>query len=200
MWLADEEADLSDYLQDPTHPLVCLPSQDDPRYWLIREQCTESRYGEPGSTRNFWTFSVHSQRLTLGMKMHSTAAFLSMPNQDGVVLGGPPGQGFNDNSARGYSAWMTITTRQVTDVVMNDQGILAVKGGRQVSASEPYMSDVDRIEKIRRVCASTYLSGYSEAKVLDPIQLTVPSMHYATGSNYSCCHHSRNPVQSHVCD
>ena len=68
--------------------------------------------------------------------MHSTAAFLSMPNENGIVLGGTPGQGFNDNSARGYPAWMTITTRQVTDVVMNDQEILAVKGGRQVSAPE----------------------------------------------------------------
>ena len=107
--------------------------------------------------------------------MHSTAAFLSMPNKEGIVLGGPPGQGFNDNSARGYPAWMTITTRQVTDVVMNDQNILAVKGGRQVSATEPYLSDVDRQERIRQVCASKYLGGYSEAKVLDPVQLLYPA-------------------------
>ena len=172
-WLADEEADLNDYLKDPTNPVVCLPPQNEPLYWLIREQCAESRYGEPGSTRNFWPFSVHAQ-LTLGMKMHSTAAFLSMPNQEGVVLGGPPGQGFNDNSAS-YPAWMTITTRQVTDVVMNDQDILAVKGGRQVLAVEPYLSDVDRQEKIRKVCASNYLGGYSESKVLDPIQLHYPA-------------------------
>ena len=52
-WLADEEADLNDYLKDPTNPVVCLPAQDNPLYWLIREQCAESRYGEPGSTRNF---------------------------------------------------------------------------------------------------------------------------------------------------
>ena len=52
-WLADEEADLNDYLIDPTNPVVCLPAQDNPLYWLIREQCAESRYGEPGSTRNF---------------------------------------------------------------------------------------------------------------------------------------------------
>ena len=24
-WLADEEADLNDYLKDPTHPVVCVP-------------------------------------------------------------------------------------------------------------------------------------------------------------------------------
>ena len=70
---------------------------------------------------------------------------------------------------------MTITTRQVTDVVMNDQNILAVKGGRQVSAAEPYLSDVDRQERIRQVCASKYLGGYSEAKVLDPVQLLYPA-------------------------
>ena len=78
-------------------------------------------------------------------------------------------------SARGYPAWMTITTRQVTDVVMNDQDILAVKGGRQVSASEPYLDDVARQERIRQVCASKYLCGYSESKVIDPIQLHYPA-------------------------
>ena len=57
--------------------------------------------------------------------MHSTAAFLSMPNQDGVVLGGNAVRGFNDNSTRGYPARMSLTTRQVTDVVMCDEQILA---------------------------------------------------------------------------
>ena len=97
-WLAD----LNDYLQDPTHPVLCVPGLDNRLYWAIKEQCAESRDGEPGSTRNFWQLSMHSQRLTLRMKMHSTAAFLSMPNKEGIVLGGTPGQGFNDNSARGY--------------------------------------------------------------------------------------------------
>ena len=64
--------------------------------------------------------------------MHSTAAFLSMPNADGVVLGGTTDRGFNDNSARGYPAWLTLTTRQVTDVVMYDEDILSIKGGRQL--------------------------------------------------------------------
>ena len=119
-WLADEEADLNDYLKDPINPVLCLPGPDNRLYWDLRVTGGESMYGEPGSTRNFWQLSMHSQRLTLGMKMQSTAAFLSMPNADGVVLGGLPNQGFNDNSARGYPAWMSITTRQVTDVVMND--------------------------------------------------------------------------------
>ena len=174
-WLADEEADLNDYLKDPTHPVVCVPGMDDQFYWAIKDQCAESRYGEPGSTRNFWQLSMHSQRLTLGMKMHSTAAFLSMPNKEGMVLGGTPGQGFNDNSARGYPARMTITTRQVTDVVMNDQEILAVKGGRQVSGPEPYLDEVTRQERIRQICASKYLYGYPESKVIDPIQLNYPA-------------------------
>ena len=93
-WLADDEADLTDYLKDPTHPVECVPGPDNHLYWDIKIQCRESMYGEPGSTRNFWQLSMHSQRLTLGMKMQSTAAFLSMPNAEGIVLGGPPDQGF----------------------------------------------------------------------------------------------------------
>ena len=103
-WLEDEEADLNDYLRDPTHPVLCVPGPDNHLYWDIKLQCRESRYGEPGSTRNYWQLSMHSERLTLGMKMHSTAAFLSMPNADGIVLGGNTDRGFNDNSARGYPA------------------------------------------------------------------------------------------------
>ena len=86
--------------------------------------------------------------------MQSTAAFLSMPNAEGIVLGGPPDQGFNDNSARGYPAWLSITTRQVTDVVMYDLDILSVKGGRQVQGPEPYLDDVARAERITQICAS----------------------------------------------
>ena len=166
-WLTDEQADLNDYLKDPTHPVVCVPGPENHLYWAIKAQCTESRYGEPGSIRNFWQLSMHSQRLTLGMKMHSTAAFPSMPNEEGLVLGGTAGQGFNDNSARGYPAWMSVTTRQVTDVVMNDQDILAVKGGRQVAGPEPYLDDVARQERIRQICVSKYLYGYSETKVIE---------------------------------
>ena len=51
---------------------------------------------------NFWQLSAHSERLTLGVKMHSTAASLSMPDSDGVVLGGNSDRGFNDNTVRGY--------------------------------------------------------------------------------------------------
>ena len=127
------------------------------------------------STRNFWQLSMHTERLTLGMKMHSTAAFLSMPNADGVVLGGTTDRGFNDNSARGYPAWLTLTTRQVTDVVMNDQEILSVKGGRQVSEPEPYLDDVTRSERIRQICASKYLYGYPDSRVIDPIKENYPA-------------------------
>ena len=91
--------------------------------------------------------------------MHFTTAFLSMPNAEGIVLGGTADRGFNENSTRNYPAWMSITTRQVTDVVMNDQDILAVKGGRQVTRPEPYLDDVARLERIRQICASKYLTG-----------------------------------------
>ena len=98
-----------------------------------------------------------------------------MPNADGVVLGGTTDRGFNDNSARGYPAWLTLTTRQVTDVVMNDQEILSVKGGRQVSEPEPYLDDETRNERIRQICATKYLYGYSDSKVIDPIRERYPA-------------------------
>ena len=131
--------------------------------------------------------------------MHSTAAFLSMPNADGVVLGGTTDRGFNDNSARGYPAWLTLTTRQVTDVVMNDQEILSVKGGRQVSEPEPYLDDVTRSERIRQICASKYLYGYPDFKVIDPIKEHLSSMHNAAGSHITYCCHSRDFVQHPIC-
>ena len=116
-WLDDEEADLSDYLADPTEPVLCVPSQDNDQFWRMKLKYRESMYGEPGSTMNYWQLSVHSERLTLGMKMHSTAAFLSMPNENGVVLGGTTDRGFNDNSARGYPTWLTPEAREPASFV-----------------------------------------------------------------------------------
>ena len=86
--LEEDESDLTEYLDDPTDPVLCVPDQDHERYWEILKGQPESAYGGPGSTLNFWQLSAHSERLTLGVKMHSTAAFLSMPDKEGVVLGG----------------------------------------------------------------------------------------------------------------
>ena len=108
--------------------------------------------------------------------MHSTAAILSMPNENGVVLGGTTDRGFNDNSTRGYPAWLTLTTRQVTDVVMYDEEILSVKGGRQASEPEPYLDDVTRSERTRQLCASKHLHGYPDSRAIDPIKEKLSSM------------------------
>ena len=122
------------------------------------------------STLNFWQLSAHSERLTLGVKMHSTAAFLSMPNEDGVVLGGSLSRGFNDNTMRGYPLRLALTTRQVTDVVMFDEEILSVKGGRQVKDDQDVPVDEEmRREKARKTCAPRYLD-YPDTKVIDPIK------------------------------
>ena len=86
--LDDEESDLNEYLDDPTDPVMCVPEQDHDHYWSISRDTCECRFGRPGSTVNFWKLSAHSERLTLGVQMHSTAAFLSMPNEDGVILRG----------------------------------------------------------------------------------------------------------------
>ena len=98
-----------------------------------------------------------------------------MPNKDGVVLGGTSSRGFNDNTARGYPAWLTLTTRHVTDVVMYDEDVLSVKGGRQVSDAEPFLDDESRRERVRQICALKYLHGYPDTKVIDPIKENYPA-------------------------
>ena len=122
--LEDNELNLSDYLDDPTDPVLCVPEQYHDHYWRLLVSSTESAQGGPASTMNFWRLSAHEERLTLGVKMHSAAAFLSMPNPDGVVLGGSSDRGFNDNTVRGYP--LRLTTRQVTDVVMCDEESLSM--------------------------------------------------------------------------
>ena len=73
----------------PTEPVVCAcQDQDDPDYWFQTRSAHECKYGGPGSTMNFWELSAYTDRLTLGVKMHSTAAFLSLPNEDGIIMAG----------------------------------------------------------------------------------------------------------------
>ena len=74
--LDEDESDLNEYLDDPTDPVMCVPEQDHDDYWSILRGARECKFGGPGSTVNFWELSTHSERLTLGVKMHSTAAFL----------------------------------------------------------------------------------------------------------------------------
>ena len=114
--LEDNGSDLNEYMLEPTDPVVCLPDQDDPHYWFKRRGTDECKYGGPGSTMNFWAQSSYIDRLTLRVKMHSTAAFLSMPNRNGVITGGKSIRGFSDNTVRGYPLWLPLSTRQVSDV------------------------------------------------------------------------------------
>ena len=132
---------------DPTEPVVCLPDQDDPDYWFQKRSAQECKYGGPGSTMNFWELSSFTDRPTLGVKMHSTAAFLSMPSKDGIIMGGKKSRGFNDNTVRGYSLWLPLTTSQVSDVVLLDQDILRSKGGRHVPDDSHEILDPEEIEK-----------------------------------------------------
>ena len=121
---------------------------------------------------NFWHTSAGSERLTLGVKMHSAAAFLSMPNSEGVVRGGNSDRGFNDKTTRGYPLRLTLTTRQVTDVVMYDEAILSVKGGRMVK--DDHRPPTKR-EETRKTCALRYLDGCPDTKVIDPIKDNYPA-------------------------
>ena len=134
------------------------------------------QFGGPGSTVNFWKLSAHSERLTLGVKMHSTAAFLSMPTADGIILCGRTTRGFNENTMRGYPLRLaTLTTRQVTDVVMHDEDILRLKGGQQVPDNLNGILDPVKREAVRKVCALRYLDGYPDTKVIDPIKENYPA-------------------------
>ena len=106
--------------------------------------------------------------------MRSAAAFLSMPNEDGIILGGKTVRGFNENTMRGYPLRLTLTTRQVTDVVMYDEDILCVKGGQQVPALMQSYPEVKR-EAVRKVCALRYLDRYPDTMVIDPIKENYPA-------------------------
>ena len=171
--LEDDATQLNDYLDDPTDPVLCVPEQDHDHYWRLLNSGPESSLGGPGSTMNFWQLLADSERLTLGIRMHSVAAFLSMPNSDGVVLGGNSGRGFNDNSVRGYPLRLTLTT---TDVVMYDEEILSVKGGRMVKDDQQVPADEEvRNEQTRKTCALRHLDGYPDTKVIDPIKENYPA-------------------------
>ena len=96
-----------------------------------------------------------------------------MPNKSGVVTGGKSIRGFNDNTVRGYSLWLPLSTRQVSDVVQLDEDILRPKGGRHVKDESDEIKDLEkRREAVRQVCALRYLDGYPDTKVIDAIKET----------------------------
>ena len=98
-----------------------------------------------------------------------------MPNSDGVVIGRNSDRGFNDNTVRGYPLRLTLTTRQVTDIVMYDEEILSAKGGRMVKDDHQAPADEEaKREQTRQTCALRYLDGYPDTKVIDPIKRTIP--------------------------
>ena len=172
----EDESDLNEYVLDPTDPVVCFPDQDDPDYWVLKRGADECKYGGPRSTMNFWKLSSFTDRLTLGVKMHSTAAFLSMPNKDGIIMGGRSSTELNDKTVRGYSLRLPLTTSQVSDVVMLDEDILRSKGGRHVpDDSHEIWDPEENREAVRKACALRYLDGYPDTKVIDPIRDNFPA-------------------------
>ena len=123
-----------------------------------------------------------------------------MPNSEGIVRGGNSDRGFNDNTTRGYPLRLTITTRQVTDVVMYDEDILAVKGGRMVKDDHGLSLDEEtRREETGKTCALRHLEGYPDTKVIDPDQGQFPCMHNAIVIDYPVACDSRDPAQQEVC-
>ena len=125
---------------------------------------------------NFWEQSAFIDRLTLGVKIHSTAAFLSMLHKDGIIMVGNSARGFNDNTLRGYSLWLPLSTRQVSHVIQLDEDILCPNRGRHVHDDSREILDPEkRGEAVRQVCALRYLDGYPDTKVIDPIKDNFPA-------------------------
>ena len=110
-----------EYMLEPTDTVQCVPDHDDPFHWHFIRSTAEASLGGPGSTVDFWKQSLYIDRLTPGVEMHSTAAFLSMPNEEGIITGGATTRGFNDGSQRGHPLWLELSTKQVRDVVCLDE-------------------------------------------------------------------------------
>ena len=99
-----------------------------------------------------------------------------MPNKDGFITGGKSTRGFNDNSLRGYSLWLPLSTRQVSDVVQLDDDVLRPKGGSHVQDDSHEIQDLEkRREAIRQVCSLRHLEGYPDTKVIDPVKENFPA-------------------------
>ena len=64
--LEDDEINLSDYLDDPTNPVLCVPEQYHDPYWRLLNKSAESVLGGPGSTMNFWLTSARVREIDLG--------------------------------------------------------------------------------------------------------------------------------------
>ena len=115
-------------------------------------------------------------------------------------MGGRTIRGFNDNTVRGYPLRLPLTTRQVTDVVMYDEDILRVKGGRRVPDNTAAILDPEvRREAFRKTCALRYLDGYPDTKVVDPIKENYPAQYNAPVKHLTDPCHTRDHAQCTVC-
>ena len=177
---------------EPSEPVKRLPDLADSVFWHYKAVSLQCQHGGPGSTIDFGRMSAFVTRLTLGVRMHPSAAFISMPNANGIITGGATARGFNDGTTRGYPLLLTLSTKQVSDIVEFDEEILRPKGGRlrpddQMPTSE---DSSDRLEAIRHVCAVYYLEGYLDLKVVDPIKDNFPSCTMPLSSS----HHAQSGV------
>ena len=94
----------------------------------------------------------------------------------------------NDGSERGYPLLLTLSTKQVSDVVHSDDEILEQKGGKLPPDERMPNNEAlsDRLESIRHVCAAYYLEGYARREACRPNQRFLPCLHHG---------HCASPVQ-----
>ena len=101
--VATEEREAVDYLEDPTDPDLCLEDIDPANRYEIMQKYPECTFSNLGSTVNFWRIAQATDRITMGFKMPTDAAFTSMPNSESTILGGRfQLRGYNDLTHRGY--------------------------------------------------------------------------------------------------
>ena len=165
------EQELQEYMQEPTQPVRCLPDWTDPEYLRLRGSCWEARHGGPGSTVAFWVMSSFITRLTLGVKcirqqpsrrcrMHQVSSLEEKP--------------------------LEVST-MVSDVMEFDAELLRPKVKRlRNDGPMPASGDPsDRLQTIRQLCATYYLEGYPDAKVVGPIKDNFLFLHHAIGKHGS---------------
>ena len=98
--------------------VLCLEDIDPTRRAYARQTEPECTYGNLGSAINFWKISQRADRITMGFKMPTNAAFNSMPNKDVVVVGGKnQPRGYHDGSRRVYTLELGLSTTEISAAV-----------------------------------------------------------------------------------
>ena len=156
------DIETADYFKDPLFPVWRLENVRPSNRDFGREQKPECTYGDLGSTVNFWKVSERTDCVTIRFKMPTAAASTSMPNRDGVIVGGrQSARGYSDGTDRGYPIELGLSTAQVSLAVRRDDTWLSTF--RPASSSQDHPRRTEGVleheaeEEARDLCAQYYL-------------------------------------------